>query len=99
MNDGRSMPARQDDDIGGSDPDEGGGRGGPADTGGDPLDALLTSDLRRALVNAIETLPEREKLVLSLCYEQVLNLKEIGAVLEVTEARVCPLRRDRKSVV
>ncbi|MBO1111125.1 RNA polymerase sigma factor FliA [Bordetella petrii] len=92
LNDARGIQILHYDDIGGSDSDERGWRDVPADTGGDPLDALLTSDLRRALVNAIEALPEREKLVLSLCYEQGLNLKEIGAVLEVTEARVCQLR-------
>ncbi|MFL0808948.1 MAG: RNA polymerase sigma factor FliA [Agarilytica sp.] len=44
--------------------------------------------MRRALVGAIENLPDREKLVLSLYYEQELNLKEIGMVLEVSESRV-----------
>lgn len=92
LNDARGIQILHYDDIGSNDPDERGWRDVPADSSGDPLDALLTGDLRRALVNAIETLPEREKLVLSLCYEQGLNLKEIGAVLEVTEARVCQLR-------
>jgi RNA polymerase sigma factor for flagellar operon FliA len=36
-------------------------------------------------------LPERERLVLSLYYEQELNLKEIGAVLDVSESRVCQI--------
>ncbi len=40
---------------------------------------------------AMRALPERERLVLSLYYEQELNLKEIGAVLKVTESRVCQL--------
>ena len=57
-----------------------------------PLDALLASDLRQVLIDAISALPEREKLLMSLCYEQGLNLKEIGVVLNVTEARVCQLR-------
>jgi len=57
-----------------------------------PLDALLAGDLRQALIDAIGALPEREKLLMSLCYEEGLNLKEIGAVLGVTEARVCQLR-------
>jgi RNA polymerase sigma factor for flagellar operon FliA len=59
---------------------------------GNPLDALLAGDLRQVLVEAIENLPEREKLLLSLYYEEGLNLKEIGAVMNVTEARVCQLR-------
>jgi RNA polymerase sigma factor for flagellar operon FliA len=59
---------------------------------GNPLDALLAGDFRHVLIEAIEALPEREKLLLSLYYEQGLNLKEIGAILEVTEARVCQLR-------
>lgn len=58
----------------------------------DPLQALLGLERRKALVQAIEDLPEREKLVLSLSYEQGLNLKEIGLVLNVGEARVCQLR-------
>jgi RNA polymerase sigma factor for flagellar operon FliA len=36
-------------------------------------------------------LPEREQLVMSLYYEQELNLKEIGAVLGVSESRVCQI--------
>ena len=60
--------------------------------GGNPLDSLLAGDFRQALILAIDTLPDREKLLLSLCYEQGLNLKEIGAIMNVTEARVCQLR-------
>lgn len=65
---------------------------GVSDEQNSPLDALLAGDLKQAVIDAIETLPEREKLLLALCYEQGLNLKEIGAVLNVTEARVCQLR-------
>jgi RNA polymerase sigma factor for flagellar operon FliA len=46
---------------------------------------------RAALAQAIEGLPEREKLLMSLYYDEELNLKEIGAVLGVTESRVCQL--------
>ncbi|PSD26871.1 RNA polymerase sigma factor FliA, partial [Stenotrophomonas maltophilia] len=45
----------------------------------------------RELGKAIGHLPEREQLVLSLYYEQELNLKEIGAVLGVSESRVCQI--------
>jgi len=43
---------------------------------------------RRSLVNEIDLLPERERMVLSLYYEEELNLKEIGLVLSVSESRV-----------
>ncbi|VGO08867.1 RNA polymerase sigma factor for flagellar operon [plant metagenome] len=67
-------------------------RAAPADAEADPLARMLTGDLRNALMAAIDTLPDREKLLLSLYYEQDLNLKEIGAVMGVTEGRVCQLR-------
>lgn len=57
----------------------------------DPLVLLLDGDLRRALVQAIDGLPEREKLLMSLYYEEELNLREIGEVMGVTESRVCQL--------
>lgn len=53
-----------------------------------PSDALNQDALTAALASQITQLPEREKLVLSLYYEQELNLKEIGMVLEVSESRV-----------
>ena len=46
---------------------------------------------RAALVAAIDSLPEREKYVMGMYYEHEMNLKEIAAVLEVTESRVCQL--------
>lgn len=78
----------------GGDARDGEGPGGTSESAstGNPLDTLLASDFRQALIEAIGALPEREKLLLSLCYEQGLNLKEAGAVLGVTEARVCQLR-------
>jgi RNA polymerase sigma factor FliA len=62
-----------------------------ADDAPDPLGEALENSMRQAVVDAIERLPERERLILSLYYEQELNLKEIGAVLKVTESRVCQL--------
>ena len=58
---------------------------------GDPLQRLLDSGMRHMLVEAIALMPERERLLLSLYYEQELNLREIGAVLEVSQSRVCQL--------
>src|SRR5690606_16211492 len=91
LNDARGIQIMHYDELGAGDGEER-GRHEACDPSADPLQALLAGDLRRALVQAIDALPAREKLVLSLCYEQGLNLKEIGAVLEVTEARVCQLR-------
>ena len=46
---------------------------------------------REALLWKLDGLPERERLVLSLYYEQELNLREIGAVLGVSESRACQI--------
>jgi RNA polymerase sigma factor for flagellar operon FliA len=56
-----------------------------------PLEDLVEEDMRERLVAAIEDLPEREKLMMGLYYEQDLNLREIGEVLGVSESRVCQL--------
>ncbi|PHM48269.1 RNA polymerase sigma factor FliA [Xenorhabdus miraniensis] len=56
-----------------------------------PLQQLLESDLRQRVIDVIESLPEREKMVLTLYYQEELNLKEIGAVLNVGESRVSQL--------
>lgn len=56
-----------------------------------PAEDIEQAGMRQALIDAITTLPEREQLVMSLYYEQELNLKEIGAVLGVTESRVCQI--------
>ncbi|TAN27739.1 MAG: RNA polymerase sigma factor FliA [Castellaniella sp.] len=63
-----------------------------ADTLANPLDWLMHDGLRTALIRAIESLPEREKLLLSLQFEQDLNQKEIAAVLQITEGRVSQIR-------
>jgi RNA polymerase sigma factor for flagellar operon FliA len=77
-----------------------------SDTGADPnrasaveasarapsLQEQLESDrFRESLVAEIERLPEREKLVMSLYYQEELNLREIGSVLGVSESRVCQI--------
>ncbi|WP_350304271.1 RNA polymerase sigma factor FliA [Photorhabdus viridis] len=56
-----------------------------------PLQQLLESDVRQRVIDAIDSLPEREKMVLTLYYQEELNLKEIGAVLEVGESRISQL--------
>lgn len=56
-----------------------------------PLDILEEASVHAELVRAIDSLPEREKLMMALYYEQDLNLREIGEVLGVTESRVCQL--------
>ena len=61
------------------------------DATGDPMEALRDQRLRKSLVEAIKALPEREQFVMSMYYEQDMNLKEIAAVLGVTESRVCQL--------
>ena len=62
-----------------------------ADEEANPLGRLQDQRMREALVEAIKNLPEREQFVMSMYYEQDMNLKEIAAVLKVTESRVCQL--------
>jgi RNA polymerase sigma factor for flagellar operon FliA len=62
-----------------------------ADENENPLAMLQDRRMREALVAAIKLLPEREQYVMSMYYEQDMNLKEIAAVLGVTESRVCQL--------
>ena len=57
----------------------------------DPSRILEDTNLRKLLVQSIEALPEREKLMMALYYEQDLNLREIGDIMGVTESRVCQL--------
>jgi RNA polymerase sigma factor for flagellar operon FliA len=56
-----------------------------------PVGLLQDRRMREAVVAAIKRLPEREQHVMSMYYEQDMNLKEIAAVLGVTESRVCQL--------
>jgi len=61
------------------------------DSDADPMNMLRDQRLRQALVAAIKNLPEREQFIMSMYYEKDMNLKEIAAVLDVTESRVCQL--------
>ncbi len=62
-----------------------------SDDSSEPSKMLEDASLRHALVLGIEMLPEREKMMMALYYEQDLNLREIGDVMGVTESRVCQL--------
>ncbi len=56
-----------------------------------PLQAVQDERFASSLASAIDMLPERERLVVSLYYDKELNLKEIGAVLKVSESRISQL--------
>lgn len=62
------------------------------DPNASPLEQYEDSDRRKRLAEAIEKLPERERQVVALYYVEELNMKEIGAVLEITESRVSQLK-------
>ena len=57
----------------------------------DAVEELSLKELQAGLGKAIDELPEKERLVLTLYYYEELNMKEIGAVLNVSESRVCQL--------
>jgi RNA polymerase sigma factor for flagellar operon FliA len=56
-----------------------------------PLENLQNCDFKQGLAGAIKGLPERERLVMALYYDEELNLREIGEILGVSESRVCQI--------
>lgn len=56
-----------------------------------PMEGVTAEGFREALKDAISSLPERERMAISLYYEEEMNLKEIGEVLGVSESRVCQI--------
>ena len=62
-----------------------------SDNVNNPIERVSDQRFRQAIINAIEHLPEREKLLMGLYYEQELNFREIAEILGVTESRVCQL--------
>ena len=56
-----------------------------------PMGAFEVTETRQQLAQAVNGLPEREKIVLTLYYYESLTLSEIGQVLGVTESRVCQI--------
>ena len=59
--------------------------------GHDPVEAFESEEMRQVLADAINRMPDRERLVLTLYYYEGLTLAEIGNVLGVTESRVCQI--------
>ena len=76
------------DDLGPDGSEEGFLERNVPDTGALPLERVGDARFRKALAEAITRLPERERMVMGLYYQESLNLKEIGAVLGVTESRI-----------
>jgi RNA polymerase sigma factor FliA len=58
---------------------------------GNPLTMIAGKETKEQLKNMLESLPEKEKLVLALYYFDEMTMKEIGKILDLTESRVCQL--------
>ena len=56
-----------------------------------PQGAYEANFFKRSVADAIQDLPEREQMVMALYYDEELTLKEVGAVLELSESRVCQI--------
>ncbi len=61
------------------------------ETNSGPFDVLASNHFKGALAEAVSLLPDRERMLMGMYYEQDMNFKEIGAVLGVSESRVCQL--------
>ena len=62
-----------------------------SDASHDPVEAFEVDEMKHVLADMINRMPNRERLVLTLYYYEALTLSEIGAVLGVTESRVCQI--------
>lgn len=65
----------------------------------DPLEAFQNSSFKSSLAQVIASLGEREQMVMSLYYNEELNLKEIGQVLEISESRVCQIHSQALKII
>ncbi len=63
----------------------------PTSTEKTPDEALSEGEYQEKLVKSIEDLPQKEQLVMALYYDEELNFREIGQVLDVSESRVCQI--------
>lgn len=59
----------------------------------DPLSAVVSNQVRKILADAIDDLPKKQRLTLTLYYYEELTMKEIGTILEVSESRICQLHQ------
>lgn len=59
-----------------------------------PISDLERNEVKKILVDGINNLPEREKLVVALYYYEELTLKEIGEVMQISESRVCQIHTE-----
>lgn len=57
----------------------------------DPLSFVESKDLVNKLVGAVDGLPERERMVVTLYYHEELTLREIGEILDLSEGRICQI--------
>ena len=62
-----------------------------SDTDNNPFSSLINDETRDIIVQQISKLPEKEKMVLTLYYQEELNLKEIGKVMGISESRISQL--------
>jgi RNA polymerase sigma factor for flagellar operon FliA len=56
-----------------------------------PEESFTELEYQRQLVNSIKQLPQKEQFVMSMYYDDEMNFREIGEVLDVTESRICQL--------
>ena len=60
----------------------------------DPLEQTNTTQMKEILIEAIEKLPEKQRLVIALYYYEELTFKEIGNLLKVSESRVSQIHSE-----
>lgn len=68
-------------------------QGIPADRTSDPYEIVAAEETRARLIAAVESLPKRDRLIITLYYYEGLTFREIGGLLNISESRVCQIQK------
>jgi RNA polymerase sigma factor for flagellar operon FliA len=64
-----------------------------ADRSSDPFEILNAEEIRAQLITAVESLPKRDRMIITLYFFEGLTFRDIGTILKISESRVCQIQK------